>query len=250
MINDNIQIGNKIDMVLISSSDKSVKVIKPKRLVSQLLEFGIDNKAKIAMPMDGSKMVLLEIGDIYEMCFYTSKGLYRCKGKITNRFKDKKIYMIEIEFLTFLKKYQRRDYYRLDVTIPIQFRIIEATEKLYNKKLENNDFVSQDEKEQFEREINKLKKYSNGKIVDISGGGLRFSSLVEIKKEDLLEIIFRFSYNDKMVSAKLNVIEVLNIRTPEYGYEIRGSYFNMEKKDREEIVKFIYWEQINRMKKG
>ena len=81
-----------------------------KKYGSQLLDFDGDRTAKIAMPISEGKVIPLEIDDDYNLCFFTNSGLYQCTARIKKRYTENRMYVMDVIFLTPLKKFQRRKY--------------------------------------------------------------------------------------------------------------------------------------------
>ena len=99
------------------------------------------------MPTIQNRIIPLEVGEEYVLCFYTSKGLYKCKARIKSRGKEQNIFILILEFLTTLEKHQRRKFYRLACTSAIKARQFTKEEEIYVRKIINNDFINEDDKE-------------------------------------------------------------------------------------------------------
>ena len=72
-------------------------------------------------------------GDFYEVCFYTSTGLYQAKLEITDRYKENNIFILVGAFCSDLEKCQRRQYYRLEKIIDIDYRNYTREEEILEK---------------------------------------------------------------------------------------------------------------------
>lgn len=46
-----------------------------------------DDRLEIYMPMDKTKLILLPVNAEYDLCFYTSAGLYQCFATVIDRYK-------------------------------------------------------------------------------------------------------------------------------------------------------------------
>ena len=81
MANEVIQIGNKIEMKLVSKHMQNGEASEA--YISQFLQWADDtNVAVIAIPTYKGHLVPLRVDEVYELEFFTRNGLYRCKGKI------------------------------------------------------------------------------------------------------------------------------------------------------------------------
>ena len=91
-----IKIGDKVEMYRISAQTEENEVRR--QYISQLLDYMEDDQIKLAMPMEGSKIVPLTVGDDYEVCFYTSSGLFQARVEITDRYKENNIFLLVAVF--------------------------------------------------------------------------------------------------------------------------------------------------------
>ena len=128
------------------------------------------------------------------------------------------LYVLLIELVYELKKYQRRQYYRLEYTKDFEYIVIdEDTEKLI---IEDENMI----KEILDN--NKLKK---GIIIDISGGGVRFASRdkLEEKSKVLLKLDISLSDNKKVYGIMGKVLSSRSLLNDETTYEQRIEYMEI-----------------------
>ena len=100
------KIGDRIVMTHVISATGGA--VSDKKFGSQLLDFDGIRTAKVSMPIYENRIVPLEIGDEYQMCFFTNSGLYQCRARISKRYTENKMYVMDVIFLTEMKKFQRR----------------------------------------------------------------------------------------------------------------------------------------------
>lgn len=230
MISKILKPGDKLEISVISKErDEKGEPIK-KTYTSELYEIVDDNKIHAAMPMEQMKVVLLPVGAEYNLCFYTSNGLYQCMGRVSERFKNNNLFVLSFEFTTGLKRYQRREYYRLNCSLEMKSKAIED----YGKD-ENDRLIFMDTDLTFD----------DGVMVDISGGGARFISGASYEKGSLIR--YNFSL---FVSGELNeynlVGKVINSRPLENRagkYESRIQFIEIVQDERESIIKYIFEEE-------
>ena len=74
--------GDKIDLQLVGQIEQKAngKEIEVRTFKSMLLDFVSDTEIEIAMPTEGSKMVLFNVGLRCSLVLYTEKGMYNCIG--------------------------------------------------------------------------------------------------------------------------------------------------------------------------
>lgn len=229
-------IGDRIELIHIKSAIG--RKVSDKKYGSQVLDFDGDRTAKIAMPIREGKVIPLEIDDDYNLCFFTKSGLYQCTAQIKKRYTENRMYVMDVIFLTPLKKFQRRKFYRLDCLFPIRYRIVPKEQ--FEKK---NEAEQDNENEEI--------LWEEGTISDLSGGGIRFHGNVECKKEDLVEIVLPLSLQSGIVplSLYMKVVSCVHFEGSRVAYETRGKFLNINEKERETVIKYVFEEQRRRMRK-
>ncbi|MCI8308150.1 MAG: flagellar brake protein [Lachnospiraceae bacterium] len=244
-------IGNKINMVRMEDS-LGIKT-KPKQYVSQLLDIDVEKKiGKISMPIENKVIVPLELGDIYKIVIYTSKGLYQCMSKILKRYKENSLYVLDIQFVGKLEKYQRRQYYRLICDMTVAHRPQSEKEVRLQDKLVADDFQSPEEKQECIDELsNMVFEWENGRVVDISGGGIKFNSPVKYENDDIIVLkITAAGLSGEECIVNLRVIQSAKKESPSGRmFEIRGEFVDINNVMRENLIKYIFEEQRRIIKK-
>ena len=112
MLGKIIGVGNKIELTKVSQSlayDMNGKggFNDNRVLVSQVYDIIDEDRIKIAVLLDGGKVVLLPNNTRIDACFFTSKGLYQGRFIIVDRYKEGNLMVQVIELINELKKYQR-----------------------------------------------------------------------------------------------------------------------------------------------
>lgn len=160
MIERIVSAGDKVDIERVNPETKEKCSYK-----SQVFEIMENDEIRIAMPFDGSRLVLLSLDTRYKMYFYTVNGLFECMGRVIDRFKSGNRYIAVINLKTGLRKIQRREFFRLEKLIDIDYRILSEEES-----------ICEDIEKLFAMEESAIEfpAYRKGIAVDLSGGGARF----------------------------------------------------------------------------
>lgn len=242
-----IKIGDKVEMYKISAQIDENEVRR--QYISQVLDYMEEDQIKLAMPMEGGKMIPLTVGDLYEVCFYTSSGLFQSQIEITDRYKENNIFLLVAEFRSDMEKCQRRQYYRLEKIIDINYRNYTREEEILERRLMVNDFSNEEARTSCKKILNEVQnKWLLATITDISGGGARFNSYNMHKKNSLIYMRIPIEQNgqEKMYEIKGEIVtsEILPKRTD--FYETRVKFIDLDRDEREQIVKFIF-EQERKM---
>ncbi|MCM1048089.1 MAG: flagellar brake protein [Clostridiales bacterium] len=195
---------------------------------SQVIDVISDERIEVSMPFVKSKLVLLPVDGEYNVFFYTSGGLYQCSARVADRYRNNNVFSVLLELTSNLRKYQRREYYRFSCALEMNSRTLEETEI---QAVEKNDKLIVPELP-LQRSI----------IVDISGGGLRFVSAYayEVDSMILCKYDLWISGESKNFNLIGKVLAVKEVENRPGVYEHRVQYVNMDKDNREEIVKYIF----------
>ncbi len=242
MVSNILSVGNKIELKKINQNFfDQFEVSSGANQVyhSQIYDINEDGRLKVGMPIEGGKVIPLSIDSKLDACFYTSAGLYQSRILVVDRYKEGNLYIMEIELLSELQKYQRRQFYRLSCTIDIKYRVFGETEiEEYNKAEDLAEKEAIVTREPLKPAI----------ILDISGGGVRIVSNEKHEKGDVVFMHLQIAYGGKEREYGLlgNVIRSATVKDIAGKYEHRIEYRNIKGSTREELIKFIFEEERKR----
>ena len=236
-IADYVKPGDKIDInFLHQNNGKTYK--------SSVFDFLGDNEIEIGMPTDGGRMVMFNVGFECQFYFYTSRGLYTCETVITNRYKKDNFYLISAKIKTGLKKFQRREFFRLECSIdfayykiPKEVAELETTEELFEE-IANPDYIEQ-------------KRLARTR--DLSGGGTRFATSEPLEVGSKILSVIRLS-NDKIDHMFYLVTEIIACDAEEKVPDlwiVRSKFEFKNIKDRDLIIRYVFEEdRMNRKREN
>ncbi len=221
MMHNAVTLGDKIELT------KKTEITEADTYYSMIYEILDDRKIMIQAPLEAGRIVPLEKEVIYYACIYTDRGLYRGEVELTKRLKDGKLHYLELTLITPIKKYQRRQYYRMNCVLSFQFF------------LEGQDDVLDEEH-----------KYQ-GTLLDISGGGIRFSTDQQISINTRIKCHLRLKLTDYSIDLEAAglVLQSKAIEPDQTYYQNRVMFDELGQEDREKIIKFIFEEERKRRKK-
>lgn len=250
MINQLLNVGDKIDLFRIEEGKMEEE---RKQYLSQIMDFGEEDQIKIAMPFENGRMVPLTVGDKYELCFYTPTGLFQCKSEIIDRYKEDNVFLLVVQFTSALEKCQRRQYYRLDYIIDIEYRICTREEEILIRRLKENNFPNDEARINCKKILKEVQqKWVFATATDISGGGIRFNSSQQCKKGNkiAMKIPFEMAGESKEFILKGRVVTSEELLRKKGYYEIRVEFIEMDHDLREMIVKFIFEQERKILRRG
>ena len=235
-----LKVGQKMEVTEILLHDNEDK--KPKTYPSQILDIHEEeDKLDIAMPIVGGRIIPLPVGGHFSACFYTPKGLYQCNVVITERYKTNNIYVLVVQMKSALKKFQRRQYYRLETVIPITYVTITEAEL---RPIQVLGKVTELDKIPPER----IKK---GNTLDISGGGMKFASDERFEKGQNLIVEFSLPINRllKTIRITAKVIDSMSVQNRFNLFHHRIEFGLISPEDRENMIKCIFEEERKKRNK-
>ena len=241
MLSKVIGVGDRVEFTGVHPSriaNDPESVTKKKVYISQVTDVIDETRIKVTMPIEGGHVVAVSVNTKLDVCFYTSKGLYHGRVVVVERMKENSIYEMVVELQYELKKYQRRQYYRLRCTMDVSYRLLEENEQIA---FEEKGIIP---------EKDELFGLLHGVCLDFSGGGIRFLTQDRYNKNDYLFVKLNISYGDNCRTYILvgRVIASVQGRNNRRNYETRMEFVNISNKIREEIIKYIFMEERRQRK--
>ena len=177
-------------------------------------------------------MILLPIDSEYDMIFYGSSGLFQCLGRVIDRYKSNNAYLLLVEMTSNLRKYQRREFYRLRCALEMHARMLREDEV-------------QTVESRMPYTLAGDLPLKESVIVDISGGGLRFVSTHRFEQGSLLYCSYHLMNGGehKKYEVISKVISCIELDNRPGTYEHRVQYYDIDPVEREEIIKYIFEEE-------
>jgi len=252
MANDVIQIGCKIEMRIVDRRSIQAVFSEPDVYVSQFLQWSDNNVASIAIPTFKGHLVPLRVDDVYDLQFVTRGGLYRCRGQIIKRSKNGgNIATADVKFISALEKFQRRQFYRMNCIISMNYSVLNDVQKeLYKEK---KRCLSLEQKLQIEKKLeNQEMEFQKAIVLDISGGGMRFNSPVQQEAGDvcLLQPALPEAVRKRIPFLFGRIISSRRIpnRDP-ITFDNRVEFVEISSSEQEQIITYIFKEERDKRKR-
>lgn len=229
--------GNKVEMQAVERAKYIDDTEKKKVYQTQVCDILSEDQLEIYMPMEKSKLILLPVNAEYDLYFYTQAGLYQCFANVIDRYKSDNQFILMMELTSNLRKFQRREYYRLSCALEMNSRPLEKEEVEVVEK--GNSFL-----------VPGL-PLKRSVIVDISGGGIRFIGNYAYEPESLVCCKYNLVVdgNAKEYTLVAKVLMVRELEDRPGVYEHRAQYINIDTSEREEIIRFIFEEERKHRKR-
>lgn len=202
---------------------------------SDVFDVVSDTEFEMQVPIMQGKVVMLPENIRYEVIFYTKGGLFRGIGRVTARYKKDKFPLYKIEILKDLEKFQRREFFRFACSIPVSFSVLEEEDA----ELDTMEEILSQKEDKAVQNVRGL-----GTILDISGGGIRFSSTMDLS--DYHFLLLRFSLESESSVDNFELIAMVvgteySEDADKYINRVRILFKNSDYQ--EKIVRYIFEEE-------
>ena len=225
---EGVKPGDKIDITYLHQNNG-------KTYKSSVFDIISNTELELTMPTDEGKMILLQTGFECQFYFYTEKGLYTCEAVITGRAKKDIFLILSAKIKTGLKKFQRRDYYRVNALVDFGYYKItdevaelQTTEELFEE-IADAKYVG-------------MQQLARTK--DISGGGIKFLADESFAPGEKLLTVIRLSNAkvDQMFYLVTQVVECFPEEHVKNKWVVRAKWNFKDVKDRDMIVRYVFEE--------
>lgn len=243
-----VETGTKIELKKFRYADSMEEVTYASRFLYQKSA----DEAVIEMPMKAGLLVPLSPGELYRVCFYTSKGLYQCQSQVVSRHYEDSLPVAVIRLRSEFEKLQRRQYYRMECLLHMEFCPVTETEffRLSEQKKDGGRMPAKKDIPESVGTEAPLRFYS-GVTLDISGGGVRFNSEYAAQAGDRIAMRIAFVSEDarKLQLLFARVLTVATIPNRPGVFEHRVEFVAISNGERESVIRYIFLEERKRRKK-
>ena len=237
MVSKMIDMGAKVDIRMVSQMERSTQTGEEVKIYkSQVYDIFENGELELLMPTEAGKLKLLSLGIRYEFVFYNKTGLYKAIGQVKERYKTDNRYMLRVELHTPLSKFQRRQFYRLKCIIDMRY---------YNLTREQAEIEDTDAIIEELRDDDFYRKQKKARIVDISGGGVRFVSGEQNPLDSyvLMVVTLDSGREEKQYMIVGHIIQSEKIEQSDVHdvkYVNRVEFVLKDAKMQEEIIRYIF----------
>lgn len=220
----NLKIGSKVEINRKQNRTESDKISAQKREIhiyySVIVEVLDQNTFIIQAPIEAGRVIPLSTGTVYQMDVIDERAIYRADVEITKRFKTDNLHLMEVSIISKLEKCQRREYFRMNCLIDIIYTPKNADEP------------------------------KKGIMLDLSGGGIKFSSTEPLKEDLRISIQILADRIQEYIDFELEgmVLDSTFVDSTNPHYQNRVCLVDLSREQREKIIKFIFEEERKKRK--
>ena len=200
----------------------------------------IDGKTiLLTNPVIKARLIPLHSGERYNAYFFANK-IYNAPITVLSNHSEGNIRVVKVELTGALQKYERRAYFRLETTIDVRYLVLNADNAAAFKEATKNGTLL------------RMPGFHMGTTIDISGGGVRFTSTEEIPVNSMVitHLVAETPGGTKKNYIFLGKLIRTGLLNDQRGhYDHRMQFVDMKQDAREEFVHFIFEWERERLKK-
>ena len=234
-----LKLGLAVELVKNNLSLDDSEALEGKMACS-IHEIKDGNHILITNPLRRATLVPLHSGERYNAYFFSGNKIYNAPIRVVKNITEGNFRIVEVELTGQLLKYERREFFRLDATIDVRYLVLTADNAAAFKEATTNGTLLQ------------MEGFEDGITVDISGGGMRFTSGKQVQKNSM--VITHMVAGSPSGEKKNYIFLGKVIKSEKYKdqrdrFEHRMQFVDMKQDAREEFVRFIFECERDRLKK-
>ncbi len=237
-----LTIGATVDIRLMQSIKNDHTDQESETYRTDLFSVCSDTEIEVGVPFEKGKPVMLQDGLRYELVFLTDKGMFKGIGKVSGRYKREGFPLYKITIPKEIVKFQRREFFRISCMIPVIYSVLEEEEA----ELDDMEEIIESTVHPSPETVRGM-----GTILDISGGGIRFSSKTDLSGYKFVLLQFNLEHDNQIEKLEL-VAMLMASELPaggdKYINRVRILYKNSD--FQEKIVRYIFEEERRMRRKG
>lgn len=250
MLGSLLTTGDKVEVMRTAGLANSP--VDKKVYYSQVVEIDQDDRITITMPIEAGRIIPLSLNERFWFVFFTQGGMYQAKGVILAREKQGNVHVVYIRLLTELERIQRRQFYRIDCVLDVEYRVMDPMEAKGFEILRTKAYKTMEERLKIKRFLVPMNdNWNPGVAIDISGGGMRINTKIYYEeKPEYVEMRFALRLGEylKEIRSPARVIRYSKVKNIPDTYELRIEFVEIETKQREDIVQYVFNEDRIRRK--
>lgn len=180
----------------------------------------------ISVPIKECQYLSLRKGERIEVIYYEGNSIYKFPSVVVKRT-NSKVPLIWINKPVDARKIQRRKFVRIPILCNTKFALINREFKLDKTNLKDIKFLE-------------------GTILDLSGGGVRLKTDLDLKKEDVLAMILHIGDAVLVAKGEVKRIDVVNFKEKIYGVK----FLELSTHQQDKIIEYVFEIMRKQMRKG
>lgn len=216
---------NLKDIIKFSINNK-VEVLWKDGIYKSRIEDVSKESITINIPVNNGSYLTLSKNEMVEVVCYEGNEIYKFITTVQGRKFDR-VPLIVLNYPTEVFEAQRRNHVRIPCVIDSQaYKLKDSTINVTNLKVNKED-------------------KSKALLIDLSGGGAKFRTKLDLKHGDIIALYFTLNENDFCIKGKI----VRSIKDDGEFYICGVSFMDMDSKTSDSIIRYIFCKMREQRKK-
>lgn len=233
-----LKLGMHVELVKAGIGLDSPESIDNK-FASSIHDIITDNTILLTNPTLKARLIPMHPGERYDAYFFLNNKIFSARVTVDKNVNDSGIRVVQFTINNSIQKYERRQFFRLETNMNIRYLLLTAANTAaFKEAIKTNTLL-------------KMDGFKNGTTLDISGGGVRFTS------EEIMPIngMLIMHIDVEIEGRRRNYIFVGKILKSDKKegvkglFEHRTQFVDLKQDAREELVQFIFQCERERLKR-
>lgn len=232
MIEEYVKIGTTVKMYLSVSMKGEVDADRqPCICVGRIEKIHSDHEMEMEILHQANEDAFSK-KETYVMYFIAPLEAYMCHVSCLTSYHDEQKRILSFNILSPLEKVQRRMHERISYHAELAFRVLSDPMKEERE----------DQQELFTEVSDSYYKDYEDTVVDISGGGIRFTSKKQVRPNECILADFKTIQSGKsmMMHVLGQVVYCQALRNEKDTFDIRMKYIHLSEAKKEQIIRFVF----------
>jgi len=221
-----LAIGTKFEIEMFNRDGE--RAIPP--FSSKLENILDENTIVVNAPIFKGEIFPVHIGWKVNVYFTQKKNLYFFPAKIVGRSKKEEIPLMDIEITENITRIQRRNFFRLNLSLPVKYREYDPT------------LTKNKEDEQGE--------YKESTTIDVSGGGISLTTDEKLETDKVIEGRLTLPNHKEIVFIGKIVRSERFFEINPDKYKTAIKFSSIDNMNKESLIRYLHKEQIKLIRRG
>lgn len=233
-----LKLGMHVEMIKTGLALDALENID-KKYVSSLHEILSDGSLVLTNPTVRARLIPLHKGERYDGYFFLREKIYSAGFIVEKPYTEGNVRVVRVRLTSDLVKYERRQFFRFETTMDIRYLLLTADNTAeFKEAVKNNSLL-------------KMQGFKTGTTLDISGGGIRFTSKEMLPENGMVLVHMEVEMDGKKKNHVFlgKVLYCERNRDHRDIFIHRIQFVDFKQDVREELVQYIFKCQRDRLKK-
>lgn len=234
-----LKLGIRLDLIKAGKKIDSPDAPENK-YASTILDIDEDeDNIIISNPTLKARLILMHKNERFDAYFYANNKIYIARVTVVKNITERNMRSVMIHLDTAVDKFERRQFFRLEVNMDVRYLMLTPQNTAaFKTAIKNNNLLS-------------MEGFQKGTTCDLSGGGVRFTTMSEMPIDSML-IMHIVSTIEGKIKNYVFVGKILDAQKHERVrgmFQYRVQFVDLKQEAREELVQYIFQKERESLRK-